>query len=259
MTKTLMVIILDESENVGQIRQEVIGDYNKFIGKQRDVERDTARVILIKFNSKYSLISNCANLNSISDLSNDNYVLNGGASLYDSIGYGIHLADATQQIDEEVFFTIISAGKDTDSDLISHECMNDLIKTRMEKFRWNFFYLGMNPKTWSTDSGMTYPYVKVFKTENQENSYGFCASTIFGYRQKMFYGLRVQHAISSLCTQFNANVGPKEGPLIQVPGTCVMYDPQVFKNISLEETSDGKAGVDESSKQIETLTVDDDD
>ena len=253
-TKTLMVIVLDESKNVEKIRDEIIRDFNKLIGRQKEVERDEARVILIKFESKYSLISNCAELSSISDLCDENFVLKEGSSLYDSIGYAIHLADHTVKVGEEVLFCIISAGMDTASTLISHDLMNSLIKTRMEKFRWNFFYVGMNPKLWSTDSGMIYPFCKVCKGEVPEDSYGFCTSTIFGYSRKIFYGLRVQQAIISLWPKFIANVGPKEGPLVLVPGTSIMYDPQVFKEMNLGENSDDT----ESSKPIETITLNDD-
>ncbi len=60
INKTLIVILLDESESMAHKKLEVIDGYNNFIESQKEVKNDITKLYLVKFNcfvtTVYSLV-----------------------------------------------------------------------------------------------------------------------------------------------------------------------------------------------------------
>ena len=184
MTKSLIVIVLDESDSLKEKKSEIISGFNTFIDVQRKVEGDLGRVILIKFNSRVYLSRNCHSLESIPHLTDETYKPYGRTALNDSVVYGMQLADKTQEKDETVMFVIITDGQENASVRTNGQQMNEMIKARNKKNGWNFFYIGVDPTDWSRKSGMDVCDCVQFDGSTPENSFRKAEEATLGVRSK---------------------------------------------------------------------------
>ena len=55
-TKTLIIVILDESGSMDEKKRDVLGGFNQFIEDQKKIENDQARLYLVKFNTEVSVV-----------------------------------------------------------------------------------------------------------------------------------------------------------------------------------------------------------
>ena len=184
MTKSLIVIVLDESDSLKDKKSEIIKGFNRFIDVQRKVDGDLGRVIFIKFNSRVYLSRNCHSLESITHLTDENYKPYGRTALNDSVVYGMQLADKTQEKDETVMFVIITDGQENASVRTNSEQMNEMIKARNKKNGWNFFYIGVDPREWSRRSGMDVCDCVEFDGSAPQNSFRRAEQAAIGVRSK---------------------------------------------------------------------------
>ena len=56
-TKTLIIVILDESGSKNEKKRDVLGGFNQFIADQKKIENDQARLYLVKFNTEVSVVN----------------------------------------------------------------------------------------------------------------------------------------------------------------------------------------------------------
>ena len=55
-TKTLIIVILDESGSMDEKKRDVLSGFNQFIADQKKIENDQARLYLVKFNTEVSVV-----------------------------------------------------------------------------------------------------------------------------------------------------------------------------------------------------------
>lgn len=137
MTDNLhIVMILDESDSMNNIRDDIINSVNEFIKEQRDLKNDSAVLSLIKFNNKINKIYCRASLKNICDFSKDNYNPNNNTALYDAIGKTI-----TEFSNENnICVIIITDGEENFSSDFSRHQILSMIEDK-KKVGWNFIYL----------------------------------------------------------------------------------------------------------------------
>ena len=169
-TKTLLVLLLDQSGSMGRNLDKMICSFNNFIETQKSLESDSARVILIKFDSIVEFSQVGVSLNDIKELNMENYVPGGHTALYDAVTAGIQMANEWKYADERVLFVIITDGEDT----ISRYADELSVKNMMEEFKdkpdWHFRYLGAHPVKWSKKVGMDVVDCSKFDDKNVEHS-----------------------------------------------------------------------------------------
>ena len=181
MSKSLIVMLLDESLSMKSKCNETINGFNKFIEVQRNVENDLARIILIKFSTRPRIVFNCIGFDEKLLLTKENYNPNGRTALMDSIAYGINLAEKTQAESENVMFVILTDGEENCSKEKSEDVMK-MIESRDKKNGWNFFYIGVKPEEWSRNSGMDVVDCVQFDARNPENSMNTLSNKVLGFR-----------------------------------------------------------------------------
>ena len=144
--KSLIVILLDESENMKEIKFSIISKFNKFLAAQKSLDHDDARVIFLKFNKNLKLIHNCKSLKSIRELDEWSYNPIVSTSLNDSIYYSLHLCDKTRNENESVLFVIITNGKENSSNRCNTDLLLNMIEIRKNVYKYNFIYLEATPE-----------------------------------------------------------------------------------------------------------------
>jgi len=133
---TYTTFILDESDNMIGIKQNVIDTYNAYI-------KNNHPNILATFNSKvvFRLDSPILILNDMM------YNPSGVSALYDAIGktismLGLKFASMQEQArPNNVILVILTTGIDTGSVKFSHTIVDSMIKHQKEKYNWKFVFL----------------------------------------------------------------------------------------------------------------------
>ena len=169
-TKTLLVILLDQSGSMGRLRDRMIESFNNFVDAQKSLESDSARVILIKFDSIVTFSRLGVPLTDVKSLNYDNYKPDGETALYDAVTTGIQMANKWKYDDERVLFVIITDGEDTISRYSDEFSVKSMIEELKDKPDWNFRYLGAHPIKWSKKVGMDVVDCATFDTRNVESS-----------------------------------------------------------------------------------------
>ncbi|OXA55039.1 uncharacterized protein LOC110849889 [Folsomia candida] len=155
-TKTLIIVILDESGSMQAQKGDVIGGYNSFLEEQKKAcENDEARLILIKFNHIVTKVHDARSLENVPELSTDNYKPGGNTALYDAVGEGIRIGEAALNEGERVLVLIMTDGQENASKNFS----SSQIKTKMAEKEalgnWTFAYIGENPDQWARDMALS--------------------------------------------------------------------------------------------------------
>ena len=110
MTKTLIIVILDESGSMARKKSEVIGGFNNFIDQQKEISTDEARLTLIKFNSRVFPVWRNIKLEETPKLDSVKYEPCGFTALFDAIAKGIQIGEGDQLKDERVVMLIMTDG-----------------------------------------------------------------------------------------------------------------------------------------------------
>ena len=56
MSKTLIIVILDESGSMSSHKSDVLGGFNEFVENQKKLANDRARLLMVKFNTTVSVV-----------------------------------------------------------------------------------------------------------------------------------------------------------------------------------------------------------
>lgn len=169
-TKTLLVILLDQSASMGKRKVEMIQAFNDLLEQQKLLETDSARVLFIKFNSKVEIVQTGVPLNDVEKLTINNYQPDGNTALYDAVLTGISYADESKFVDEKVLFVIITDGEENSSKHADETMIRLLMTDYKAKDDWKFIYHGVNPLNWSRKTGMDVVDCTDFDFSYPENS-----------------------------------------------------------------------------------------
>lgn len=146
---TSINVIVDESGSMAKLCAETISGYNKFLAEQKALPGD-AVFTLCTFNYKHKMIHDFQKIASVSDLSEDNYVPNGGTALLDAVGSTINsVGQKLSEMPEDerpskVLFVIITDGEENTSREFSKLQIKEMIEHQREKYNWEFVFMGAN-------------------------------------------------------------------------------------------------------------------
>lgn len=145
---TQIVLVVDESGSMSDIKQDVISSFNDFIKEQKTVEGE-ARCFLVKFNTKIEKVYENLSIHDVPLLNNDSYRPSTYTRLYDAMGHTIDEIKAKikampeEERPEKVLFVILTDGKENRSTDFNRTAVFEKI-TKREKKGWTFIYLGAN-------------------------------------------------------------------------------------------------------------------
>lgn len=135
-----VVSILDRSGSMGGTEKEVIGAYNAFIEKQREIAQTTNTKIkasLVLFDDQYETVYTKTPVDAVPVLDDKTYFTRGMTALYDAIGKTI----AAFEGKDKVIFFIETDGHENASKEYGHAQLKALVEQKT-KDGWDFNFVG---------------------------------------------------------------------------------------------------------------------
>ena len=145
--------IVDRSGSMTKIAKDMIGGYNSFIKKQKEVPSECF-VSFYQFDDIYETVFERVNLQDVKDLDDKTYIPRNSTALYDALGrtindYGKYLSLLKEEErPERILFVTISDGEDNVSTHFTLEQVRNMIKHQTETYSWDFVFLGSNIDAW---------------------------------------------------------------------------------------------------------------
>lgn len=146
---TYFVVLLDRSGSMESCVNDVIGGYNEWLRKQRQVQ-GKALITLVQFDGQdpQEVVYFEKQINEAPDLNHETFVPRGNTPLYDAFGIaavkaGERLA-AMAEVDRpgKVIFLCITDGENNASREYDKAKIGELIKKQQEVFSWDFVFIG---------------------------------------------------------------------------------------------------------------------
>lgn len=144
-----IVIILDRSGSMEEIRDSVISGFNEFIDEQRKIAGE-AKVTLVTFSTSHEVVKDHVDISSVEKLDRASYEPVGGTALYDAVSETIDMVGKRlsetpeEERPEHVIVAITTDGEENSSRRHSRQGTFDRITHQTEKYGWNFIFLGAN-------------------------------------------------------------------------------------------------------------------
>lgn len=181
-TKTLIVVILDESGSMNNKLNDVLGGFNCFLAAQKKIDVDEARFIMVKFNSTVNIVHLCKDIKSIPDLNSETYQPDGWTALYDAIAEGVRLAEKAKTEDERVICVIMTDGEENSSRKTTLAQVRKLITEHENLGDWTFTYIGENPEKWAAETGHSLGNVASYNHAAPQENFMLAAQALGQHR-----------------------------------------------------------------------------
>ncbi|XP_054165807.1 uncharacterized protein LOC128963329 [Oppia nitens] len=185
MSKTLIIVILDESGSMGNKKSDVLGGFNSFVSDQKQIKNDHARLYMVKFNTTVSIVHKGIDLADVPELTANNYLPGGMTALYDAIAEGVRLADKDKKEDERVICVIMTDGEENSSRETTKQQVKDIITGYQNRGDWTFIYIGENPDRWSRDAGMSGGNATNYDHVDTRRNYMMANSAVSQFRRSL--------------------------------------------------------------------------
>jgi uncharacterized protein YegL len=134
---------------------DVIGGYNSFMNKQKEVKEDEASVSFLKFNTSVKTVFECVPVTKVPDLTTVSYIPDGYTALYDAIAQGVRVAEKRESEFDRVICVVMTDGEENSSRETTKEQVRNIITSKEAKGNWTFVYIGENPERWAKETGQS--------------------------------------------------------------------------------------------------------
>lgn len=144
---TEIVAIIDRSGSMYSLIGDTIGGFNSFIEEQKKGP-GKALLTLVQFDTEYEINYQAKDVNEVSPLNEASYVPGGGTALFDAVArtvneVGQRLAKTPEdQRPGTVIFLVITDGQENSSQEFSQGVVSEIVKHQIEKYSWEFVYMG---------------------------------------------------------------------------------------------------------------------
>ena len=137
-----IVVILDRSGSMENIKDEMVGGLKQFVSDQKKVV-GRANFTLVQFDTEYEVIYDGVDIQEVNEI---DLVPRGWTALLDALGKTIENTSKrlAKTPDRKVIFVIITDGLENSSKEFSKPEIADSISHAMNKHNWKFIYLGAN-------------------------------------------------------------------------------------------------------------------
>lgn len=134
-TPDQLILIIDRSGSMIDIKNDAQGGVNQFLAEQKDVPGE-ANLTLVEFDHEHNKVHDQVNLKSVGK-----YTLSprGSTALLDTIGYTLNDQPEFPK-GTKVIVVIVTDGQENSSQEYTHSQIQDLIKERREQ-GWEFLFL----------------------------------------------------------------------------------------------------------------------
>lgn len=146
---TEIVVVLDKSGSMARRQMDAIGGFNQFLQDQQ-AEPGEANLSLVQFDTTYSIIYSGKSIKEVESLTTETYRPGGNTALNDALARGIietgkRLSDMSEDDrPDKVIIVVITDGQENSSKEHTKEQVKEMVLHQMEKYGWEFLYLGAN-------------------------------------------------------------------------------------------------------------------
>lgn len=145
---THITVILDRTGSMESIRDDTIGGFNAFLGKQK-AEPGQATLTLVQFDSQdpYEILHRFMPIGKVPELNRETYVPRASTPLLDALGRGINdLEKSLSELTEDdrpskVVFVVVTDGQENASREYRKDQIEKMVKEKTEKSNWQFVFL----------------------------------------------------------------------------------------------------------------------
>lgn len=151
---TEVVAVLDRSGSMSSIIDDVVGGFNTFIEKQKNVEIPT-KLTTCLFDDEFEMLYDDVDLKEVKKITKEEWSPRGTTALYDAIGRTInsvrkrHSKLKKKERPDKVLVVIVTDGYENASKEFTSESIKKLIG-EMEEYEWEFIYLAANQNAFDT-------------------------------------------------------------------------------------------------------------
>lgn len=146
---TELVFIIDESGSMSGYGSDTVGGFNSMIKKQRDGE-GRVYVSTVLFNTSRRVIHDRVDIESVEDMTENDYSPRGCTALLDAIGASIrhisniHKYARKEDVPANTVFVITTDGLENSSCKYGADEVRDMIKKKTEENGWEFIFVAAN-------------------------------------------------------------------------------------------------------------------
>lgn len=153
---TDIIVVLDRSGSMADIKTDTEGGFDSFIKKQMETP-DEAKVSLYQFDDKYDVVYENKLLAEVPPLS---LVPRGWTALLDAIGKTIqsrgeyYASLPEEERPERVMFVVITDGTENRSTEYTLEAVKNMVTLQQDTYKWQFVFLGADIDAMSAGQGL---------------------------------------------------------------------------------------------------------
>ena len=146
---TELVFILDRSGSMAGLESDTIGGFNAMIAKQKKLD-GKCFVSTVLFDNASEVLHDRVDLAAIQPMTDKDYTVGGCTALIDAIGGAIHHIGnihkyaRPEDVPEHTVFVITTDGMENASHRYTAEKVKNMVQRQIEKFGWEFLFLGAN-------------------------------------------------------------------------------------------------------------------
>lgn len=189
-----IVMILDESGSMENIRYKMIESINSLIEEQKQVKERPATFTLVKFNNNINRVINYKKLNEITNLTSNDYVPNGSTALFDAIGNTINWF----RNERNVLLIIVTDGQENASHEYTRQEIMHMIEDKQKNNGWTYVYLSSDVNTFTQGNdlgfGMSKYSANVMNVRFYDSEIQNVSNAVRNYRSA---GISVQQQLNS--------------------------------------------------------------
>jgi uncharacterized protein YegL len=150
INNALIVVVLDRSGSMENIREDTIGGFNAFLEEQKKVP-GRCLFTLAQFDNVYEVVAHNILLTDAQPLTRDTFVPRGGTALLDAMGRTLNTLEQdlaelekTGNKPEKIYFVLITDGDENQSTEFSRDQVFQMISDRRQNSAWEFIFLAAN-------------------------------------------------------------------------------------------------------------------
>ena len=140
-----IVMIIDESGSMEEIKDKMIKSINDLITEQKQVKERPSTFTLVKFNHTINRVVKNKNLNDMTNLKSTDYIPSGTTALYDAIGDTVNWF----KNEKDVLMVIVTDGADNASKKYTKRDIGNMIEEKKRNNNWSYVYLSNDLSTFN--------------------------------------------------------------------------------------------------------------
>jgi Mg-chelatase subunit ChlD len=188
---THIVVLLDRSGSMGDIKDDAIGGFNCFLKEQKAAGAN-ATLTLVQFDTESTeVVHESTPILEVPDLNHQTFQPRGGTPLLDALGQTIDSTGrALAAIPEanrpnKVVFVVITDGQENSSHRHTKASVKEKIDHQSDQYNWQFVFLGANQDAFDEAGavGIAMPNAANFAPARMQVAFAATAANVASYRR----------------------------------------------------------------------------